>query len=560
MSTSRRADPARPKNEEPALHEGPLHEDPAIHGRRWFLLAILCLSLVLVVMSVSGLVTAIPSMQEELGASAGQIQWIIDAYAVVFAGTLLTAGALGDRFGRKRALLAGLVVFGLGAFIAGIGSTASQVIAGRGVMGIGAALVMPATLSIITAIFPPHERSRAIAIWAGFAGAGGAIGPIVSGALLERYWWGAAVLVNLPVVAAVLLAIWLYSPESRDETETPLDPVGALLSLVGLGALIFAIIEGGEKGWTTAPVIASAVVAVAALASFVRWELRSEHPMLPLSLFRDRRFSIGSGVITIAFFVMFGFFFLATQYLQFARGYSPLEAGLATLPLAITFVAISPRSAALAERFGAGRVMAFGFVIVAAGFALLAQLDIDTSYLVIGAAFAVLGAGMSLTAAPATTEIMSAVPLSKLGVGSAVNDTTREVGGALGIAILGSIANSAYRAHIDLSGLGLEAGSQAHAEESVGAAIGVAGSTPGGEGLRDRAADAFNHAFTVASTVSVGIALVMAIGLLFWSRQRRGDRFDMAIVDLSSPDLASGGVAFEAAPASVPVGVGNAPE
>src|SRR5262245_59614213 len=207
----------------------PLHEDPLIHNRRWFLLGIMCLSLVLVVMSVSGLVTAIPTLQQELDASASQVQWIIDAYAIVFAGSLLTAGALGDRFGRKRALLAGLVVFGLGAVFAGLASTAEQVIVGRAVMGIGAAFVMPATLSIITTIFPPEERGRAIAMWAGFAGAGGAIGPIVSGALLERFWWGSAVLINLPLVAVTFLAIWLFAPESRDETKTPLDPVGAVL-------------------------------------------------------------------------------------------------------------------------------------------------------------------------------------------------------------------------------------------------------------------------------------------------------------------------------------------
>src|SRR5215813_2673718 len=205
----------------------PLHEDPRIHNRRWFLLAMMCLSLVLVVMSVSGLVPALPRMQEQLNASASQIQWILDAYAVVFAGSLLTAGALGDRFGRKRALLTGLVVFGAGAIVAGVASSAAQVIAGRGVMGIGAALVMPATLSIITTIFPPEERPRAIAVWAGFAGAGGAIGPIVSGALLERFWWGSAVLVNLPVVAVTFLAIWLFAPESRDDERTPLDPIGA---------------------------------------------------------------------------------------------------------------------------------------------------------------------------------------------------------------------------------------------------------------------------------------------------------------------------------------------
>src|SRR4051794_37229913 len=259
----------------------PLHEDPRIEGRRWFLLAMMCLSLVLVVMSVSGLVTAIPRMQEELHASASQVQWILDAYAVVFAGALLTAGALGDRFGRKRALLSGLVVFGAGALVAGLASGASQVIAGRAVMGIGAALVMPATLSIITTIFPPEERSQAIGVWAGFAGAGGALGPIVSGALLERFWWGAAVLVNLPLVAATFVAILRFAPESRDEDETPLDPVGALLSLAGLGALVFAIIQGGEDGWTSLTVVAAAAVAIAGLAGLLWWEQRTPHPMLP---------------------------------------------------------------------------------------------------------------------------------------------------------------------------------------------------------------------------------------------------------------------------------------
>src|SRR5262245_50383825 len=272
-----------------------LYEVPEIRSRRWFLLGIMCLSLVVVVMSVSGLVTAIPTMQQELGASASQIQWVLDAYAVVFAGSLLTAGALGDRFGRKRALLSGLVVFGAGALFAGLASSATQVIAGRAVMGIGAGLVMPATLSIITTIFPPEERTRAIAVWAGFAGAGGALGPIVSGALLERYWWGSAVLVNLPLVALTFVALWIFAPESRDETKTPLDPIGAVLSLAGLGALVFAIIQGGEDGWGATQVLGASAIAVVTLAAFVQWERRSDHPMLPLALFRDRRLSIGSG-------------------------------------------------------------------------------------------------------------------------------------------------------------------------------------------------------------------------------------------------------------------------
>ena len=396
-------------------------------------------------------------------------------------------------------------------------------------MGIGAAFVMPATLSIITTIFPPEERSRAIAVWAGFAGAGGAIGPIVSGALLESFWWGSAVLINLPVVAVTFVAISVFAPESRDDTKTPLDPVGAALSLVGLSALVFAIIQGGEEGFATAPVVGSAALALVALTAFLRWERRSEHPTLPLGLFRDRRFSIGSGVITVAFFVMFGFFFLTTQYLQFARGYSPLEAGLALLPLPIMFVAVSPRSATLAARFGAARVIAVGLAIVAAGFAILTQLTPDTPYLVIAAAFAVLGTGMSMTAAPATGEIMSAVPLTKAGVGSAVNDTTRELGGALGIAILGSIANAAYRADINLSGLGLAPASRALGEDSIGAAAGIATGAPDGGAVSSRAAAAFTDAFNLASAVSLGIAVAAVLGVLLFSRRRRsGDELEAA--------------------------------
>ena len=521
----------------------PLHEDPRIHARRWFLLTMMCLSLVLVVMSVSGLVTAIPTMQEALGASASQVAWILDAYAIVFAGSLLTAGALGDRFGRKRALLAGLVVFGSGSLVAGLASDAGQVIAGRAVMGIGAALVMPATLSIITTIFPPEERNRAIGVWAGFAGAGGAIGPIVSGALLESYWWGSAVLVNLPLVAVTFIAIWTYTPESRDESETPLDPVGAVLSLAGLGALVFTIIQGGENGWTTTPVVIAAVVATVTLTAFVRWERRSTHPMLPLAFFRDRRFSVGSAVVTIAFFVMFGFFFLSTQYLQFARQYSPLEAGLALLPLPIVFVAVSPRSAVLAARFGAGRVMATGLVVIAGGFLILSFVTPGTPYVGLAVAFAVLGAGMGMTAAPATGEIMSSVPLSKAGVGSAMNDTTRELGGALGIAILGSVATSAYRSAIDVAGLGLEAGPRHLAEESIGTAALVARQVPAGDAVRAQAASAFTDAFVLASVVSFGIVLAAAVAVWFFSRTRPDT------VDEITDD------AFELELAMVPAGV-----
>ncbi len=489
-----------------------LHEDPVIFRRRWFLLGIMCLSLVMVVMSVAGLNVALPNLQSDLEATASELQWIIDSYALVFAALLLPAGALGDRFGRKRALLLGLVIFALGSVVGGLGTNATQIIVGRVINGIGAAFVMPATLSLLTTIFPPEERSKAIAMWAGFAGAGGALGPIVSGALLENYWWGSAFLINVPIVVAVVTAVVIFSPTSKDPAATPLDPIGALLSLIGLAALVFGIIEGPERGWSDSLVIGAFVLAAVSLTGFVKWERRSVHPMLPLRFFRDRRMSVGSGVVTVAFFVMFGLFFLFSFYLQFVRSYSPLSAGLATLPLAIALVAVAPRSAGLAARLGSGPVIASGFVFVAAGFGVLSFIERTTPYLILVVALVLLGVGMSLTAAPATGSIMSSVPHAKAGVGSAVNDTTREVGGALGIAVLGSVSSAIYRSSIDLDGLSLPPPALEAAKESVGAATFIARQLPeGGDVLAARAGDAFTQAFNVTSRLAVGLTLVAAL-------------------------------------------------
>jgi len=499
-----------------------LYEDPVIFRRRWFLLGIMCLSLVMVVMSVAGLNVALPSIQRDLEASSSALQWIIDSYALVFAALLLPAGALGDRFGRKKALLVGLVIFASGSLIGGLATGSAQVIAGRIVTGMGAALVMPATLSLLTTIFPPEERRKAIAMWAGFAGAGGALGPIVSGALLEKYWWGSALLVNVPIVLGVIAAVAIFSPDSRDPEITPLDPVGAALSLVGLGALVFGIIEGPERGWTDGLVLTAFALAATGLGGFLAWERRTAHPMLPLGLFKDRRMSVGSGVVTAAFFIMFGLFFLFTLYLQFVRGYSPLSAGLATLPLALALVTIAPRSAALAEKVGTGKVMTSGFLLIAGGFGVLTLVGTTTPYPVLALALVLLGAGMSLTAAPATGSIMNAVPQAKAGVGSAVNDTTRELGGALGIAILGSIPSATYRSAVNLDGLSLPPPVAAAAKESVGAATVLADSIPGGAELAARAGSAFTNAFNLASGVAAVVAL-LAAGAVAMAFSRRSE-------------------------------------
>ncbi len=498
-----------------ASGRGPLWERPEVHARRWLLLAVMCLSLVMVVMSVSGLNVALPTIQRELGASATDLQWIVDAYAIVFAGLLLAAGALGDKYGRKRALQGGLVVFALGSIVAGLADAPPQIVVGRAISGIGAAFVMPATLSLITTVFPPQERTKAIALWAAFAGAGGAIGPIVSGSLLHfDFWWGSTILVNVPIVGATLLAVTVLSPTSRDDDDTPLDPIGALLSLIGMAGLLFAIIEG-QNGWTHAPVLVAFAVGFIGLAGFVAWELRAEHPMLPMEFFRVPSFSISSGVITAAFFVMFGFFFLTTQYLQFVKGYSPLRAGFATMPLGLSLIVVSPRSAALAQKIGPARVIAAGFVSIAAGFLLLSLVEPDTSYLRLVVSFVLLGAGMGSSAAVATGQLMSSVPPGKAGVGSAVNDTTREVGGAFGIAVLGSILNSSYRNNIDLSSFGLPTEVLGAASESMGGALSASGTLPAdlAMSLRTTAAATFSDAFATVSLVVAAVSLLGGIGV-----------------------------------------------
>jgi MFS transporter, DHA2 family, integral membrane protein len=508
------------------MHVGldtPLYENPDVYRRRWALLGVLCLSLVLVVMAVSGLNVATPSLQQDLDATSTQLHWIIDAYAIVFAGLLLPAGALGDRYGRKGALLVGLAIFGLGLAVAAIAGDATQVIVGRGVMGVGAAFVMPATLSLISAIFPPQERTKAIATWAGFAGAGGSIGPIMSGLLLEKFWWGSTMLALLPVVALTAAAVFLWAPRSRDSQSTPLDPTGAVLSLVGMLSLLYGIIEAGERGWTDSLVLASFGGAVVLLGGFLFWQSRARHPMLPLSFFRNPSFSVGSLVVTVSFFAMFGFFFLSTLYLQYVLDYSPLDTGLASLPLAAAFILVSPRSATLSERYGAGPIMASGFLLIAAGMGIFSQVGGHTSYPLLGLAFFVMGSGMGVVAAPATGAIMSAVPLDKAGVGSAVNDTTRELGGALGIAVLGTMVSSTYGSNIDLAGTGLSAGDRAAAEESIGGAVHVVhGLGANGAQVLTRAQEAFVDAFQFTNLVLVGVAVAGAAMVLATLGRRRG--------------------------------------
>ncbi len=453
--------------------------------RRGWVLATLCLSLVLIVVGNTVLNVALPRLAVELPATNTQLQWMVDSYALVFAGLLLTCGALGDRFGRKGALQIGLVVFAVGSGLSVVAHSADQLIATRALMGLAAALVMPATLSILTTVYPPEQRARAIAIWAGLAGGGAAIGPIASGLLLEHFWWGSVFLINLPIVLLALVAGHFLVPKSRDAEKTPLDPVGALLSVLGLTALLYAIIEGPNEGWLDPRTIAVFLVALVLLLWFGLWELWAEHPMLDLRFFRNPRFSAASAAITLVFFAMFGSFFLFTQYLQLVLGYSPLEAGLRMLPMAVGLMVTAPSSARLVERFGTKRVVSAGLASVGLGMVLSSTLDANTSYPRLIGTLLVLSIGMGLTMAPCTASIMGAVPPGKAGVGSAVNDTTRELGGALGVAVLGSLLVSRYTDFLD--------GAPEPARKSLGQALAVAARTGGdtGAALAARAREAY---------------------------------------------------------------------
>jgi EmrB/QacA subfamily drug resistance transporter len=492
---------------------------PDVHARRWLILGVLTLSLVTVVIAVSSLNVAIPRIQEGLDASGTELQWILDSYALVFAGFLLPAGALGDRFGRKGALLVGLLIFGIASAAASTVNDPSQLIAARAVAGLGAALIMPATLSIIISSFPGHERPRAIAIWVGFAGVGGALGPISSGLLLDNFWWGSVFFANLPVILLLSVLAVLLVPSSKDPDGHALDPGGAVLSVVGLVALVFGVIEGPERGWTDPLTVGGFVLAAIALAGFVAYELRVEHPMLDPRLFRNRRFSAGSATITLTFFNMFGMFFLLTQYLQFVRGYTPLEAGVRVLPSAFMMILVAPRSPKLVQIFGVRRLVRGGFLLTAVGFVMLGLAQRDTPYAVVALALMLTGGGMAALMPPASQLIVASLPISKAGVGSAVNDVTREVGGALGIAVLGSVMASLYRSNAGFADAIAEPGARDIAHESVGGALGVANRALDAGlidvGAYDRivtaAGDAFLKGSSAAFFVAAGVAVFTAV-------------------------------------------------
>jgi EmrB/QacA subfamily drug resistance transporter len=496
-----------------------------IHRRRWWTLVVLSISLVVISLDNTILNVALPAIAADLDASPSQLQWIVDAYMLVFAGAMLTAGALGDRFGRKRALTTGLMVFGTGSLLAALSSGATALIASRGLMGIGGALIMPSTLSILTAVFPAEERGKAIGAWAAVTGLGIAIGPVAGGWLVEHANWHWVFLVNLPIVVLALGLGRFLVPESRDPRQAAIDVPGAALSVVGLTALLWGLIEAPERGWTSPAILGAFAAAVATLALFAAWELRTATPMLDVRLFRNRRFSIASASIALAFFGLFGVLFATSQYLQNVHGFAPLKAGVWSLPVALGLVIGGPLAAKLSQRIGTKITVASGLATVAGGLLLYSTAQPGSGLELIGGAQLVLGLGMGLAMAPATDSIMGAVPIDRASVGSAMNDTVRLVGGALGVAVLGSLLASHYRAGMDGAVQGLPDSASSAAHESIAGAGAVAQRIGGtaGRALHDAAGVAFVDAMQVAMLVAAAVVMAGAVLALAFLPAREGE-------------------------------------
>lgn len=483
------------------------------YQRRWWTLAVLSLSLVIIGLDNTILNIAIPTLQAELSASASELQWMVDSYVLVFAGLLLTMGAIGDRFGRARMLSAGLLIFGLSSALAAFTDSAPQLIWARAVMGIGGAMIMPATLSIITDVFPREERGRAIGIWAAVAGMGIGLGPIVGGVLLENFFWGSVFLLNVPIVIGALVAGYFLVPASRDPEVTPLDLKGAFTSLVAVSAFVFGVIEGPAEGWGSAIVVSALVASVVFGVLFVLIERRVNHPMLNLDYFKNPRFSGGATAISIAFFSLFGLIFLLTQYLQFVLGYSALQAGIRTAPVALGMVIGSGSAPRLVEKLGTAKVVTVGLLLVASVMAAFTFVGTATAYVYIGLAIVALAYGMGNVMAPSTDAVMGAVPVAKGGVASATNDVTRQIAGAIGVAVIGSVFNSSYQANLAGAVAQLPAEAAAAASNSVGGALFVAAQLPpeAGQALTLAARQGFVDAMSVALWIPVVIALIGAI-------------------------------------------------
>ncbi|MFI6031311.1 MFS transporter [Amycolatopsis magusensis] len=485
------------------------------HPRRWAILSVLCLALLVVLLDNTVLNVAIPAITESLGATTAEIQWMINAYSLVLAGLLLTTGSFADRFGRKRALLIGLVLFTGGSAIAALAQTPLQLILARGGMGIGAALLMPSTLAVLMQIFDEKERPKAIAAWSAVASLGFALGPVIGGGLLEHFWWGSVFVLNLPVGAVAITAIALLVPESKTPTTRRIDLPGVLLSVVMSVGVVYGIISVPEHGWGSARVLVPLVAGLLAGAAFIAWERRTAEPMLDLTLFRNPRFTGAVASNALVAFAMGGSLFLFTQYLQFVLGYSPLEAGFRVMPLAVSVLLVTPFSPRISARIGIPATIAAGLTVLGGGLLALSFVTTDSGYGPTLLGLVLVGAGVGIAMPTSANALMGAIPRERAGIASGLTSTLQEFGTSLGVAILGSLVAARFAAELPSS---LPEG----VERSIGLALQAAGTPEAVHAVRD--------AFVSGISVSLlcGAAAAVAAGVLAWVLLRRegADRVD----------------------------------
>ncbi|MFC4068905.1 MFS transporter [Actinoplanes subglobosus] len=494
------------------------------HPRRWAILGVLVISLLVVVLDNTVLNVAMRTIADPdkgLGATQSELEWAINSYTLVFAGLLFTAGILADRLGRRLSLTVGLIVFGIASLISAYASSPDQLIAARALMGLGAAAVMPATLSIIANVFDPRERPRAIGVWAGAVGLAVAVGPVLGGLLLEHFWWGSVFLINVPIVILGVALVAILVPESRDPKPGRIDVIGVLLSIVGLTLLTYGVIKGGEDGFGATAAWTTLTTGLLVLVGFVLYERRITYPSLDVRLFANRQFSASTGIIGLVFFAAMGSMFFGAFYLQMVRGYGPLTSGALFVPFALGQIIFAPASSTMVKRFGPKRVSTVGLLLVSAALALWLFIDVDTPIALVAVAFFIQGVGMANVMPPATEAIMATLPREKAGVGSAVSNTIRQLGGALGVAVLGAVVSSVYRSELTAPA-GLPDAASELAHESIAGAYAVAGQAgPAAPALLDGANAAFVTAMHYASVGSTVFALLGALVAVLWLPGKR---------------------------------------
>ncbi|CDO87205.1 transporter [Mycobacterium triplex] len=493
-----------------------MRTSPVFRNHPFAALTVICLGVFVISVDATIVNVALPTLSRELDADTSQLQWIVDAYTLVMSGLLLSAGSFSDRYGRRAWLNAGLALFAITSGLAAQANSADQLIAARAAMGVGAAVIFPTTLGLITNIFTdPVPRAKAIGLWAAMVGVGVAVGPISGGWLLEHFWWGAIFMVNIPIAIVAIVGGVLFVPTSRDPAAPRVDVPGLVLSAAGVTALVYTVIEAPSWGWTSTRATVGFTTAAALLAGFALVERRSTHPMLDVTVFSNRRFSGGSLAVTAGFLTLFGFIFVITQYFQFIKEYSAFQSGVRLLPVAISIAAASVVGPRLVEWIGTTAVVAGGLAVFAAGLAWASTADAATSYAEIAAQMLLLGGGLGLTFSPATEAIMGSLSADKAGIGSAVNDTTRELGGTLGVAIVGSVFASVYSAHLGSAPAlaALPADLTAAMRNSMAVAHTVIEQLPAQHTgpVREAVNRAFLDGLQVGSLVCAGIALAAAI-------------------------------------------------